>query len=247
MLHRLAVAERVDILAVHAEAGPVPANPLPWHVHLCLDSSEFDDLLEPPADVRLFFYPKGSLRNGWQSATPSAAFSGSLTGKNLTAANPRACRAGTPAEWGAATFGITESMGLLVVSPARPPEPSVTTQGIIHIDAVSDPAESLFCEEPKVKTEFVPGDVSLSEIDSDMRRFFQNNSLQGSMLVHVPFAGRRHVLNVGEGDARISDLEKIRTLIAPDTDIPVEFTRLSEAKLEKRHPFIVRAKFRLRG
>ena len=240
-------AERVDILAVHAEADPVPANPLPWHTHLCLDSSEFDELLGPPADVRLFLYPKGSLRNGWQSATPSAAFSGSLTGQNLTARNPSARQAGTPAEWSAATFGITESMGILLVCPAGPPGPSVTTQVIMHIDAVSDPAESLFSEEPKVKTELVPGEVTMSEVDSDMRRFFQNASLQGSMLVHVPFTGRRQVLNLREGDARTSDLEKIRAEIAPERDIPVEFTPLSEAKLEKRHPFIVRAKYRLLG
>jgi hypothetical protein len=240
-------AERVDILAVHVEADPIPADLLPWRIHLCLDSPDFDELLEPPADVRLFFYQKGSLRNGWQEATPIAAFSGSLTGKNLTAENPRARRAGTPAEWNAATFGITESKGVPIVIPPGPPGPSVTTQGIIFVDADSDPAESLFTEEPKVETVLIPGDVSLSEVDPDMRRFFQRNSLQDSSLVHVPFIGRRQVLNVHEGDARTSDLDKIRAKIAPGTDIPVEFKQLSAAQLEKRHPFIVRAKYRLRG
>jgi hypothetical protein len=241
------IAERVDILAVHVEADPIPTAPLPWHIQLCLDSAEFDELLEPPADVRLFFYRKGSLRNGWQSAAPSAAFSGSLTGKNLTARNPSARGAGTPAEWGAATFGITESRGFPMVSPPGPPGPLVTTQGIIHVDAASDPDESLFAEEPKVETELIPGEASLSEVDPDMRRFFQTKSLQGSMLVHVPFTGRRLVINLNEDDARTGDLEKIRAKIAPDRDIPIEFSRVSEARLEKRHPFIVRAKYRLRG
>jgi hypothetical protein len=62
-------------------------------------------------------YPKGSLHRGWQRASPSAAFAGALTGQNLTAQNPNASRAGTPAEWNAATFSIGESSDELSLGP----------------------------------------------------------------------------------------------------------------------------------
>ncbi|MDB5388030.1 MAG: hypothetical protein JWM11_3676, partial [Planctomycetaceae bacterium] len=67
------VTKRADVVVIHAETDSVPTDPLPWHVHLCLETSDFDELLGPPADVRLFLYPRGALGRGWQHVMPIAA------------------------------------------------------------------------------------------------------------------------------------------------------------------------------
>ena len=240
-------AERAEMIAIHAETDSAPVMQLPWRIHLCLDTSDFDKLLGPPADVRLFLYPTGTLNYGWQNASPIAAYSGSLTGQNLTASNPRASRAGTPAAWDAADFGITESDGVLRVGPDRPLETSVTTQVVLYIDAKSESDEALFSEEPRVELRPIPGATRLSDVDPDMRRFFSGNSLHGSNLVNVPYVGRRLVVRVAEEDARTRDLEKIRAGLGAHGDAEIEYSSPSQARTERRHPFIVRVKYRLRG
>ena len=240
-------AERADLIAIHAETDAIPSTPLPWRIHLCLDSSDFDKLLGPPADVRLFLYPTGSLSFGWQDATPIAAYSGSLTGQNLTARNPRASLAGTPAEWNAADFGITESRGVLMVGPAAPPGPSVTTQVVLYIDATSESDEALFSEEPKLEMRPIPGEPRYSDIDLDMLRFFSRQSLDGLMLLNVPYVGRRLVVSVPGEDTRRSDLDRIRARLGTDAMVSIELTEAPRTRRERRHPFIVRIKYRLRG
>ncbi len=167
------VAERADTVVIHAEFDSLPKNTLPWHVHLCLNSAEFDGLLRTPSELRLFLYPRGSLRHGWRFAVPAEAYAGSLTGLNLTASNPRASRAGTPAAWNAATFRIIESSDVLRVVPDAPPDEFVTTQAVFYVDRNSDREEDLFSEAPKIVSEPVPGERRLSNVDDDMRRFFQ--------------------------------------------------------------------------
>jgi hypothetical protein len=239
-------AQKADILVIHAEANPLPrAGSLPWRIHLCLNSAEFDELLTAPADVRLFLYPSGALSRGWQSATSSAAYSGSLTGQNLTAQNPRARRAGTPAEWSAANFGIVESGNVLVMGPVAPPSAAVTTQAVLYVDMQSDPHESLFSEEPRVEVKLVPGERRWTPVDADMRQFFRKKHIHGSSILHVPFTGRRQVIRVPGDEAREADFEKMKSEIGANRNIPIEFAEMSETKMMKRHPFIVRAKYRL--
>ena len=240
-------SEQTDIVAIHAEADGIPATPLPWHMHLCVNSADYDELLTAPADVRLFLYPMGSLNRGWRDASPIAAFSGSLTGNNLTRKNPRARLAGIDAEWRAATFSIVESRNVLVVGPGGPPGPNVTTQAVLCFDVASDPYESLFSEAPRVKTEMLPGEQRLFDVDvdPDMSRFFGKQSVVGSKLIRVPYIGRRQVIKVSEEETRAGDYEKIQYSLAPGARIPIEPDQLSKSKLEKRHPFIFRAKYRL--
>lgn len=239
-------AQKADILVIHAESNPLPpAGPFPWRIHLCLNSAEFDELLTAPADVRLFLYPSGALIRGWQNATPIAAYSGSLTGQNVTAQNPRARRAGSPAEWSAASFGIFESGNALVMGPVAPPGDAVTTQAVLYVDMQSNPQESLFSEEPRVEVKLVRGEQWWTPVDSDMRQFFRRKHIHGSSILHVPFTGRRQVIRVPGDEAREADLEKIQTEIGADRNIPIEFGAMSELKMMKRHPFILRAKYRL--
>lgn len=240
-------AQRDDTLVIHAEADAIPTLTLPWRIHLRLDSPEFDDLLGPPANARLFLYARGALKGGWQAATPIAAFSGALTGQNLTARNPRASRAGTPAEWSSANFSISDLGGTLVLGPDGPVGPLVTTQAVLYFDAPSNPRESLFSEEPRVEQRPILGERSLTGVDRDMRRFFKKRSVQGEMLVHIPIVGRRFVVKVPGEEARQSDFDKIRDEVARDMDIPYEVIDMPESSAMRRHPFILRAKFRLHG
>ncbi len=238
---------RVDTIVIHAEIDQIPATTLPWHVQLCLNSAEFDKLLAPPAEVRLFLYSKGSLARGWQNTFPIAAYAGSLTGQNLTDRNPRALLVGTPAEWRAANFGICEERGVLVFDAAKPLGSSVTTQALITLDHASDPTETLVPDAPKLEAVVVPGEESFVPLDPDMRDYFKKRSVANQMLIRQPVEDRRLVIKASVQDIRTADYQKIQDEIAPNRLIPLELEDVPRAKLEKRHPFIVRAKYRIGG
>ncbi|WP_157817541.1 hypothetical protein [Candidatus Thiodictyon syntrophicum] len=238
--------ERNNILVIHAEGDPIPRIALPWRIHLCLDSADFDELIAAPAQVRLFLYSTGALRHGWQRATPNAAYAGKLTGLNLTALNPNAGQAGTTAAWSAADFNIVESSGVPVLAASGAPGAAVTTQAVIFINAVSSATEVLFSEKPRVEIEMEPGEQRWAPVDPDMRTFFRGSHVRGSMLLHIPIAGRRQVIRVTGNEARERDFDRIQAAVAGNRDFPVLYGEMSEARLVKRHPFIVRAKYRLR-
>ena len=237
--------EPADILVIHAETDVVLSDPFPWHIHLCLDSANFDDLMKTGQEVRLFLYSPGALLSGWQSATPLATYSGSLTGINLTEINPRARNTGVPAEWRAANFSITEDRGVLVLGPDRPPDARVMTQAVISIDRSSDFSESLLSEAPKVEPRLISGKISLSSLDSDMRQFFRKGSVDGANLIRRPYTGRRHVISMAADAARESDIDKIKRELAPDRNLTIELEEPTDAKLAKQHPFIIRARYRM--
>jgi len=239
--------DRVDIIAIHAEVSIAPTDPFPWHIHLCLDTADFDKMLAPPADVRLFLYTPGSLANGWRAATPLAAFAGSLTGQNLTARNPRAGAAGVEAEWQAAGFSITEQQSVLEFDRARPPGPHVTTQAVFSIDRPSDREETLFSQAPKAEFRMIPGRRELVSLDPDMKRFYRKSDCQGDMLIHVPIAERQRVVTAPTEELRSGDHHKLLAQLAPDPNVRIEAVPLLETKERRKHPFIMRAKYRLRG
>jgi hypothetical protein len=237
--------EQAEVIWIHAEAEVKPAGPLPWHVHLCLESADFDELLSPPADVRLFLYPVGSLLGSWQRAVPIAAYGGSLTGLNLTVINPRVKGAGTTAEWREANFSITEERGVLVFAGPRPPGPRVTTQAVFSLDRESSVDESLFSERPRVESVEVAGGTSLRRVDHDVRRFYHKSSVQGDMLLYVPIIERHRVIRVSAQELRPRDYERLRLELAAGSHLPIEPIEPSERRRKKLHPFIVRAKYRL--
>lgn len=241
------LAERTDVLVVHAEADRIPDLPLPWRMHLCLNSAEYDDLLAEPVDVHLLLYPSGSLVYGWQRATPVAAFSGLLTGKNLTDKNPYAKRAGTPAAWAAANFSIVDTGSVLVLRPDSAPGPQVTTQAVMNFDSHANPEDSLFSDEPKVVTRPVPGEVWSTTVDEDMRRFFRRQHVQGSQLLHQLVIDRQQVVRVPEDEFRQGDFAKIRAELADYRNLPLEYAERTDQERMGRHPFIVRARYRVGG
>ena len=237
----------VNILAIHAEADGVPSNPLPWYVQLALDSAEFDDLLNLSAQARLFLYPKGALSRGWQSVSPIAGYSGSLTGQNRTATNPSNPGAGTAALWTAATFGIAvPGRGVPVLSAAGLPGPAVATQALLHLNSKADLSEDLFSDKPKFETRHIEGETRYSAVDDDMRRFFKNDSIRGESLVHVPYTGKRDVLLLPADGSHDKAVAKIRSLFPEEYNAPVEYLLPDERRSEKRHPFIVRVRSKLR-
>lgn len=247
-LSPLDLAQRDELLVIHAEAGASPAGPLPWRIHLCLNSEQYDELLSPPARVRLLLYPPHSLLGGWQHATPHAAYTGSLTGLNFTGLNSRALRGGTPAEWQAASFSVVESRAVLVmVNSAGPVGSRVTTQAVLSINTPANPKESLLSDEPKMTSVPVPGEVRRSAIDPDMRRFFRRKDVEGSSLLHIPIVARRRAVRLAADEVRPADLETIRSRYAPDESVEVTLEGRSFAERKKRHPFILRTKYRLIG
>jgi hypothetical protein len=237
---------RANIAVIHAEADAVPTDALPWHVHLCLDTADFDDILPPGVEVRLFLYPKGSLLGGWREVIPIAAYSGSLSGQNLTAINPNVRVPGVLANWQDAKFSITEERSVLFFGPSRSPGARVTTQAVINLDTPSAPDETLFSEAPKVKLDKVPGQAHTEPADHDLKQFYTPKSVQGEMLVHVPVAERRRVLKVPAWELRQSDRSKIAAQFPADENIFIEAMEEPTPGRKKRHPFITRARYRLR-
>lgn len=235
---------REDILVIHAEGQIDGDSGLPCRIHLCLDSSTYDQMLAAPVPVRLFLYHKGALANGWQNAMPTTAFAGVLTGLNLTGLNPNAGRGGTTAEWSAADFNIEENAGIPTLTDPRPPSREVTTQAVLSIEQVSNPDEALFSEKPRVEQRTIPGADRFAAIDADMRRFFRSSDVQPTGLLHVPVIGREQVIRIAEGDVRLSDHDRIRYRIAGRQQIKIESDAVPEERLRRRHPFIVRAKYR---
>jgi hypothetical protein len=238
-------ALRAELIAIHAESEGIPKVPMPWHVQLSVDSPDFDRLLSPPTDVRLFLYPLGSLCRGWQSIMPRAAFSGRLTGLNLTSRNPRASQTGTTAAWTSTDFGISESRGVLIVGPSRPPGPSVMTQFVMHFDSTCDAHEPLFSEEPKMESQMTTAPAQLTDVDTEMRCFYSKKSLSGFKLVNIRNTGRHRVLKLIEEDTRTGDIERISMKFGHKMAIPIEMGAPSALQPEKQHPLIVRVKYRL--
>jgi hypothetical protein len=236
-----------DMLVIHAEADSLPSNDLPWHVHLCLNSDKFDTLLRPPTEVRLILYPTGSLAGGWSRATPLGAYSGVLTGQNLTGNNPKAGRAGITAEWQQATFGIREERRVLVLGPDAPPGPRATTQVVIHINDSADPDELLLSAAPRIKPDWHEGETKTTEVDLDMKPFFTPSSLQGTNLIHRLKLERYHRVLLPQGEVRELDDPRIRGLLGSGQNNQLDMVRLPQERMDSYHPFIVRARFRLRG
>ena len=239
------IVQTADTVVIHAESASLPLHePLPIKVHLSLNSSQFDSLLVTPADVRLFVYPRGALGYGWQRAVPAAAYAGQLTGQNLTARNPIVKGAGASAEWSDASLEIVESHGLLRLGKIAPLGAGVTTQAFITLNAESDPSESLFSDRIKFDFEPIAGESRPADIDPDMMQFFSRTKGGSEGLEHVPSLGRRQVINAPTDELRERDLERIRSHVMGDRE--VLFKPREHAKRRDRHPFIVRAKYRLR-
>lgn len=237
---------REDILVLHVEQHLEFGGNLPCRIHLCLNSPDFDELLAAPVSVRLFLYPPGGLARGWQETIPSEAFSGVLTGVNLTGRNPKTGRGGTTAEWSAADFNIEEDhVRVLQLNKSGPPTRSVATQAVLSIVAKSDPNEALFSERPRIEQRSVPGPERLATVDPDMRRFFRSADVRPSGLLHVPIVRREQFIRVAEDDVRSRDFDRVRSRIAGRQEIEIESGTLSDEGLRRRHPSIVRAKYRL--
>ncbi|QDU28937.1 hypothetical protein ETAA8_40430 [Anatilimnocola aggregata] len=239
--------ERANVLVIHAEADDVNGLTFPLRVHLCLNSADFDSLLAPPADVRLFIYPSHSLQSGWVNANPLIALSGYLTGQNLTGRNPTARRAGTDAAWAAANLNIIESGGVLRVTRPGPPGPDVTTQAVLFIDGRASGRECFFSQKPKAIEVPVLGKEYWTEVDPDMARFFSREHVQGNHLLHIPIIGRDQQISVKGDEVREVDMQKLQQEIgSPERLVQLEFDDEDYSSNAKRHPFILRAKYRLR-
>jgi hypothetical protein len=239
--------ERADVLVIHAEADDVTGLTFPLRAHLCLNSADLGDLLMLPAEVRLFVYPAHTLRGGWTKANPFLAFSGYLTGQNLTGRNPKARGGGTAAAWADANLNIIEAGGVLRVTPPAPPGPDVTTQAVLFIDGHATKDECFFSQKPKAKEVPVAGEKYWTEVDQDMAQFFSREHVQGSHLLHIPIIGREQQVSVKGNEIREVDIQKLQQEMGSSKRlVQLEFDDEDYSSNAKRHPFILRAKYRLR-
>jgi hypothetical protein len=238
--------ERIDMVAIHAEAAVLPGGAWPWHVRLGLSTAIYDWLLRPPADVHLFLYESGALRFGWAKAEPIAAYAGSLTALNFTGIHPKT--KGIPADWSAASYAITEAnSGILHLVPPYAPAREVTTQAVINIEGISNRRDALLSETPKIESRMEPGEPTFTRLDPDMARFFRKDSREGGALVYTPIRETRRVLRLPEHEVRPRDLDNIAALMPWKPEEPSQIAYESGSQSLQRHPFIVRAKCRIRG
>jgi HKD family nuclease len=237
--------EEEDILAIHAEMDRLPVDELPWHIQLNLHNPSYNRLLTAPINVRLFLYHHGSLVNGWRSADPVVAYSGTLTGVNYTAQNPQTVESGVSASWTETDFYLTETRNVLVLEPNRQ-RSEAAIQANITIMKRSDPQEILLPKLPKVHTEHVEGIEHTTHLDPDVKSFFRPSSIRGDELVHRTIKSRRQVLKLPVDEIRYRDHERIREALGGGSDMPIAQLSSEGTTRQIRHPFILRTKYRIR-
>lgn len=221
----------------------MPSGAWPWHVHLSLSTDQYDWLLTPPAQVRLFLYRPGSIAHGWRAVKPVGAYKGALSSLNFTDQHP--VTRGIPASFSAANYGITESSGVLRFDRATAPAKNVTTQAVINIEGVSSINEALLSAAPKIETEGVPGEKLLRPVDDDMAQFFRRDSRQGASLVHQLLRGVRRVLRLPADEVRDGDVLRLRERFQSDISKGIDIRYENNQEPRQRHPYIVRAKYRI--
>lgn len=234
--------DSVDIVVIHAETVVLPTATPVWHAQMGLVSAEYDWLLKPPADVRLHLYHPGALKNGWQSATPWASHQGTLTGLNFTAIHPS--DPGGPAQWDSRYYSITDNGTALWFADKPLPSVGIVTQGLINIQGPAEPDEAFLSARPKTETRDDVRDFVLGDIDPDFVRFFTRESVQDGKLVYE--LRRRGDPNwiVPLQDLRSKDrlmLESEAGLMR----VPMKQMQFEDSE-RRRHPLIMRAKFRWR-
>jgi hypothetical protein len=251
------IVQRDDVVAIHAEMDVTPTDSLPWHVHLCLETDQYDEMLRPPVKVRLYLYSPGRLQHGWWESEPVRVLKGKLTGLNLTARNPDAADAGTQAQWRTAEYGITETRGVLAFGLEQRAERTVATQAVISISGdatVRDDAvvrddgiisEYHFSKPPRIEFQNVLGPRAVRNVDPDVREFFSPRSVEGQNLVHLPIARREQVIKVPAEETRSSDRERLRQQLSQGRDLPLVEETPVEDRRRERHPCILRMKYRL--
>jgi hypothetical protein len=233
--------DEVDVVVVNAEADQFSSLSPPWHVRLGLRSSEYDWLLEAPAEVRLHLYAPGELARGWQTAVPRTSYAGTLTGLNFTDIHPE--HPGMAARWGDEQFSITED-DRAVLQFARPrSEPKgIVTQGVINIESLVSSEEAFLPTKPKVDREEHRERRPLGLIDDDLATFFTKASIRRGQLVYeTVYPGK------AKWKLRISDLREPdkRSLYEEAQAHQIDLFDVDETELP-RHPCIMRAKYKLR-
>ena len=139
-------------LIIHAESHVALAQSR-WFVHFRPASTAYDTLIRQGLPVWLYLYQPGALRAPVRPA-PSAAYSGVMTGVNMTASNPLR---GTEAEWNAAKYLIDERNGVFCLDSPTP-HANNPTQAVIRIDRGEDPKALWLVNPPGAEVEMVPGE-----------------------------------------------------------------------------------------
>ena len=234
--------DSVDIVVIHAETAVLPTATPVWHAQMGLASAEYDWLLRPPADVRLHLYHPGALKTGWQTARPWTSFRGTLTGLNLTEIHPT--DPGGPAQWDNGYYSITDEGTGLWFADKPLPSIGIVTQALLNIQGPADPDEAFLSARPKTQTRDDVSSFVLGEVDRDLTRFFTSESVQHGKLVYE--LRRRGDPNwiVPLQDLRPGDRQMLESA-AELMHVPMKEMQFGASE-PRRHPLIMRAKFRWR-
>ena len=236
------VPNREPTIIIHAEGS---ASSPPWHLYLRAKGTQIDNDLTLPAGLRLYLHAPGSLSGGWQSSRPHSAYSGSLTGVNLTPDHPS--YSGAEANWPAAQYAVDLDFtgASSVFGPNSSNPRGVTTQALFSIDDTADLNEIWIRKKPRSKLQRVLGPEVRRSADQDMLRFFTSKSRgAGAELVFQPVQSHEPVYELSGEDIREEDVyrlsEKLQTAIQRK-----EKTRMLSKEMEESAPFVYRANYRL--
>ena len=167
-------------LVVHAESH-IDGIQYPCHIHLRPPSTDYDHLLNPPSNLWLFLYGPGTLRLNHPRPQPKAAYSGHITGINLTETHPK--YNGTPANYPAANYIIQQDAGAFRLTDPVPAIKS-PTQGVFHIQKAEDPAVIWLTSKPHASIELAAVQKSdMGPADQDLHEFFTTDSIAGGRLI----------------------------------------------------------------
>lgn len=236
-------AEKEPTLIIHAEGT---GSPPPWHLYLRSQGTHLDRFLALPAGLRLYLYHPGSLAAGWQRSLPHTAYSGSLTGVNLTPNHPS--YAGAQANWPTAQFAV--DVGFTGSPPVFGPNSSdprgVTTQALFAIDGVAPLDEVWLQKKPSAKLTAVAGhEFTRTVEDDDLLSFFTPAS-RGFFreLVFRTIERYEPTYEVSKEDIRDRDLERLSSNVGVQARPRGPEGYLAD-EYESRPPFVYRANFRL--
>lgn len=235
--------QRQPTIIIHAE-GVASSPPGPVYLRVC--GTHLDKDLTPPASVRLYLYAPGSLARGWQNTYPQAAFSGQLTGVNLTPNHPS--YSGTSATWPTAHFAvdIPASGATPTFGPIRPDPPRMTTQAMFMVDASAPLDEAWLQKKPRSKMEPVNRPPYSRAVDDNaLLKYFSKASVSESgELVFRTIEVMEPTFEVPADEIREDAAERLSGALKTRLNRKEKQPWLGK-DFEGQAPFVYRANFRI--
>ena len=174
-------------LVIHAERHVSDFQPF-CHIHFLPPTTEYDGRLNLTRRLWLCLYSPGTLRMNHPRPHPEAAYSGHITGVNLTDSHPD--YEGIPADY-SADYIIQQDGDVFKLTDLVHDLDS-PTQGVFHIQKTEDPAVDWLKEKPRAgikPTSIQKSDMGLA--DQDLQKFFTQDSVKGGHFIRRAYKSLR--------------------------------------------------------